>query len=42
MASEFDEEKEICEKVTGFAYEDLWNPKNAGMSEDDAGKSLEA
>lgn len=25
-----DEEKMICEKVTGFAYDDLWNLKNAG------------
>lgn len=24
-----DEEKMICEKVTGFAYDDLWNLKNA-------------
>ncbi|MBR0163985.1 MAG: MFS transporter [Lachnospiraceae bacterium] len=26
-----DEEKKICENVTGMAYERLWNPANAGM-----------
>ena len=24
-----EEEKQICEKVTGFAYDNLWNPRNA-------------
>ena len=26
-----DEEKAALEKVTGFKYEDLWNPANAGL-----------
>jgi oligogalacturonide transporter len=26
-----EEEKAALEKVTGFKYDDLWNPKNAGM-----------